>query len=90
MVGYLLHAPSVLFGQKKHFKSSSAEPSGQTRDLYCILNYFSCLVSDPQTLGRGVGGENTMKMPYMTLSTTQSDEHFYSPINICMSGETAK
>lgn len=31
-----------------------------------------------------------MKMPYMTLSTTQSDEHFYSPINIYMSGETAK
>lgn len=37
-----------------------------------------------------MGGENTMEMPYMTLYTTQSDEHFYSPINIYMSGETAK
>lgn len=56
VVGYLLHAPSVLFGQKQLFNSSSAEPSGQTRDLYCILNYFSCLFLDPQTLGRGGGG----------------------------------
>lgn len=52
VVGYLLHAPSVLFGQKQLFNSSSAEPLGQTRDLYCILNYFSCLFLDPQS---GVG-----------------------------------
>lgn len=56
VVGNLLHSPSVFFGQKKLFNSSSAEPSGRTRDLYCILNYFSCLFLDPQTPGRGCAG----------------------------------
>lgn len=53
---YLLHAPSVLLGQKKCFNSSSAEPSRQTRDLYCILNDFSCLFLGSLMLGRGDGG----------------------------------